>query len=201
MAVADPSRRRNGTATRTAVLDAAEALFAVRGYRATTLHAIGAAAGCSRGTPGYIFGSKRALYEAVVDRILDRADVHLRPAEGSGSANGATVEALLAELVSRYFALLAAEPNFVRLVQFESTEHAHEATRRILAGFASPLVDAGLEREEAAHIAIAISTLCSFPRVAAASALDVDLGRRGALERYQAFVTRLLLAAAPSHRR
>lgn len=196
MESADGARRRDGDATRIAILDAAEALFASRGYRGTTLHEIGFAAGCSRGAPGYFFGTKRALYQAVVDRIVGRADVFLRPAAERGPSEDGTLETLLATLVSNYFALVAAEPNFVRLVQLESTEDAQEATRRILAGLAEQLVGAGVEREAAAHLAIAVATLCSFPSVAAWSALDVDLRRPEALERYQAFVTRLLLTAA-----
>jgi AcrR family transcriptional regulator len=53
---------RNGNRTREAVLDAAERLFAEKGYDATSLNDVGTAAGVSRGTPGYFFGSKTDLY-------------------------------------------------------------------------------------------------------------------------------------------
>ena len=52
-------KERNATRSRAAILDAAERLFAERGYDATSLTEVGAAAGVSRGTPGYFFGSIR----------------------------------------------------------------------------------------------------------------------------------------------
>jgi TetR/AcrR family transcriptional regulator len=51
------------------ILDAAEELFARNGYDATSLAGIGEAAGVSRGTPSYFFGSKEALYLEVLERI------------------------------------------------------------------------------------------------------------------------------------
>ena len=72
-----PDRERNGARTREAILDAAEALFAERGYEATSLNDIGAAASVSRGTPGYFFGSKLELYRAVLARCLEQVrDFH-----------------------------------------------------------------------------------------------------------------------------
>jgi AcrR family transcriptional regulator len=65
-------RQRNAPKTRIAILDAAEQLFAAKGYDATSLHEVGKAAGVSRGTPGYFFGSKAALYQAVLDRCFGR---------------------------------------------------------------------------------------------------------------------------------
>ena len=193
---AETGRPRDAAATRAAILHAAEELFAARGYPGTTLQEIGAAAGFSRGTPGYLFGSKRALYAAVVDRMLARADAFLLPFTADGGTSGGDHAAVVAELVARYFEFLVAEPNFVRLVQFESGDHAHEATGRILAIFSDQLVRAGVDRTDAPHVAIAIATLCSPPSLqaaAVASALDIDLRRPSALELYKAFVTRLLL--------
>ena len=71
-ALSTPERERNGARTREAVLDGAEALFAERGYEATSLGDIGAAAGVSRGTPGYFFGTKLDLFLEVFDRACDR---------------------------------------------------------------------------------------------------------------------------------
>jgi AcrR family transcriptional regulator len=44
-----------------AILDAAEHLFAERGYEATSLQLVGDSAGVSRATPGYFFGSRRGF--------------------------------------------------------------------------------------------------------------------------------------------
>ncbi len=61
----DPARSRE------AILGAAEKQFASQGYEQTSLQQIGQAAGVSRGTPGYFFGSKEQLYGEVPDRLFE----------------------------------------------------------------------------------------------------------------------------------
>ena len=63
-------KERDANRSRAAILDAAERLFADQGYDATSLSQVGAAAGVSRATPGYFFGSKSDLYQAVLDRCF-----------------------------------------------------------------------------------------------------------------------------------
>ena len=60
-------RRRQAGETRMRILDAAEALFAARGYAATTVEAIAAAAGVAPDTVYSSFGSKGG----VLHRLLD----------------------------------------------------------------------------------------------------------------------------------
>ena len=70
-----PDRERNPARTRAAILDAAEKLFAGKGFDATSLNDVGTAAGVSRGTPGYFFGSKEELVRAVlVERMTTLAE-------------------------------------------------------------------------------------------------------------------------------
>jgi len=64
----DPST--GPTATRAAILDAAERLFGERGFQKTTLEDVAAAAQVSRPLVYRYFGDKRALFELVVDRVL-----------------------------------------------------------------------------------------------------------------------------------
>ena len=71
--VRDPER------TRRAVLDAAEALFAAKGFAATSLQEIADRAGVSRGTPSYFFATKERLYQAVLDRVPARPAAKGRP--------------------------------------------------------------------------------------------------------------------------
>ena len=66
----NPEKVRDAERSRAAILDAAESLFAAQGYDATSLTQVGAAAGVSRGTSGYFFGSKSELYQAVLDRCF-----------------------------------------------------------------------------------------------------------------------------------
>ena len=56
--------------TRERLLDAAEDLFAGRGYAATSVRSIVAAAGCNLAAVNYHFGSKRRLYQEVFRRRL-----------------------------------------------------------------------------------------------------------------------------------
>src|SRR5262245_47872957 len=57
--------------TRNRLLDAAEALFMEHGFEATSLRAITAAADANLAAVNYHFGSKEALFEAVLTRRLD----------------------------------------------------------------------------------------------------------------------------------
>jgi AcrR family transcriptional regulator len=62
-----PARREQARSTRRAVLLAAEELFRVRGFAATTVGAIAAAAGVSAETVYQGFGSKRAVLAELID--------------------------------------------------------------------------------------------------------------------------------------
>lgn len=61
---------RDGSATRQRILDAARNLVIANGYRATTVDAVLAAAGTSKGAFFHHFESKRALADALVDAYV-----------------------------------------------------------------------------------------------------------------------------------
>ena len=65
-----PSRQGEPPDTRAAVLAAARRLFARRGYDGASIRAITKDAHANLGAVTYHFGSKRALYEAVLDQVL-----------------------------------------------------------------------------------------------------------------------------------
>jgi len=73
------ARRRDADASRRAILDAAETLFAQRGYEQASLGEIGRRAGVSAALPAYFFGGKRPLYEAVLERLLSEREQRLEP--------------------------------------------------------------------------------------------------------------------------
>lgn len=65
----DGPRRARTTATREAIMDAAERLFAVRGVYAVSNRQVGEAAGQANNTAvGYHFGAKTDLIRAIIDR-------------------------------------------------------------------------------------------------------------------------------------
>ena len=113
----DPERSRE------AILEAATEVFAELGYNQTTLQLVGARSGLSRGTPGYFFGSKEALYRAVLDRAFREArEALLRADEEIRSAN-LDEEESFRRSIGAYIEFLAAHPRFVRLVEWEALGH------------------------------------------------------------------------------
>ena len=118
-------RIRDADRSRAAILDAAEAVFADRGFASTSLSDIGAAAGLSRGTPSYFFGSKERLYRAVLERVFaERQEATARAfapvhawCEGSGDL--AALRRALAKATTGYMTFLGDRPAFVRLVMWE----------------------------------------------------------------------------------
>jgi TetR/AcrR family transcriptional regulator len=128
--VAAPPREkiRDAERSRGAILSAAERLFAERGYDGTSLNDIGAAAGLSRGTPGYFFGSKEQLYaDVLAGAFAARQDATAR-AFGPvhvwcDSCDGP--EALrrpLADAATEYMRYLAEHPSFVALIMREELD-------------------------------------------------------------------------------
>jgi TetR/AcrR family transcriptional regulator len=130
---------RDADRTRSKVLDAAEELFARRGYDATSLADIGTAAGVSRGTPSYCFGSKEQLYDAVLERLYADRTAALEPAFAplrawaAADAPQEPLETVLAGSVGGYVEFLRARPSFVDLFEREALAGG-ERLRRIEPG-------------------------------------------------------------------
>ncbi len=114
-------RIRDADRSRRAILDAAETLFAERGFEAVSLQEIGDAAGLSRGTPNYFFGSKQDLYVAVLERVFaDREEATTRafaPVRAwCESPRGGALREPLTHAIESYMSFLLARPAFVRLI-------------------------------------------------------------------------------------
>ncbi len=184
MAGAGASRARDPERSRAAILDAAEELFARKGYEATSLEDVGRNAGLSRGTPRYFFGTKEDLYKAVLERVF--ADARESVARGRAAASGATAEVVIAEAVGSYVDFLASRPSFVRLAEWEALTGGrffgetppHLAfVRDGLAAIGEELSRGTLRPADPAQILIDVVSLCFFPLAHADSllkALGVD---------------------------
>ena len=176
---AGTKRQRAADRSRGAILDAAERLFAEKGYENTSLKEIGEEAGLSRGTPAYFFGSKEGLYQAVVERMADDVrDFVKQPHSGPVSGErGNDVAEAMARAIGGYVDFLAARPNFVSLVEREVLD-AHRLSQREpgLASLAGVLGDPGAgllaeglrrgpfrEDVDPKQLAISIIALCFFP--------------------------------------
>jgi TetR/AcrR family transcriptional regulator len=197
-------KERNAERSRAAILQAAERLFATKGYEATSLTDVGAAAGVSRGTPGYFFGSKAELYQAVLDHSFNEVREAVRAGRARALASSQTPEAILAGAVSDYFDFLAARPNFVRLIEREALNGGGpiEGAGHLSAGqeaLAAISVELGLDDSpsgEAAQLLLSIIALCWFPLVHArtvAPAVGVALEDAHDLEQRKRHVVHLVL--------
>jgi len=67
-------RQEQAEATRMRIADAAQRLFAARGYGATSIEAIAREAGVANRTVYASFGAKRHILSAICERWLERAD-------------------------------------------------------------------------------------------------------------------------------
>jgi AcrR family transcriptional regulator len=81
--------------TRRAILAAARAMFAARGYDATTIRAVAAGAGVDASMVMRYFGSKAGLFTAAVTMDLQVPDLRSVPARGRG-------ELLVRHFISRW---------------------------------------------------------------------------------------------------
>lgn len=199
-----PDRTRDAERSRAAILDAAERLFAKQGFDATSLTQVGAAAGVSRGTPGYFFRTKAELYQAVLDRSLAEVREAVRVGRERALASNESAETILAGAVSDYFDFLAARPYFIRLIEREALSNAPppagvdhlSAGQEALAAISAELGLDDTPSGEASQLLLSIISLCWFPLIhgrTVAPAVGVSLSDPDALERRRRHVISLVL--------
>src|SRR5919199_3609174 len=121
-----PAKTRDAERSRRLILDAAEEVFARQGFDAATLAGIGQIAGVSRGTPSYFFGSKEALYQAVLERMYADRTAALEPvfaplAEWAREAEPSEpLRAVLSRSVEGYVRFLGDRPTYVEIIEREA---------------------------------------------------------------------------------
>jgi len=117
-------KQRDAERSRLAILGAAEEQFAERGFDGVSLGQVATAAGLSRGTPSYFFGSKEQLYQAVLEQAFsDREEATreaCRPLVEWASAGGeASLRKSMTKAVEGYIEFLLRHPSFLKLIQRE----------------------------------------------------------------------------------
>lgn len=195
-------RQRDADRSRNAILDAAEAAFAGRGYEATTFSDICAAAGVSRGLPTYLFGSKEELYRAVVERAADglRKTV-LDPLRSA--AQRSPLEEVLRLAVTTYLRYLATNRRIVRLLQWEmlaadSPERPYAPSTELfeeMLGILQPaFVRGGYSREDTKNALASLVSLCFFPFTSrfAAKLTGIGVARDADIAKLRKTILRLL---------
>lgn len=99
--------------TRLAILDAAELVFHEHGVSRTTLDEIAKAAGVTRGAVYWHFTNKAALFDALMQRLLDPLDARLAELP---SSEGNPIEPLR-ELTLYFFDRLVNDPSYYRILE------------------------------------------------------------------------------------
>ncbi len=142
------SSRRRGEVTAERVLDAAESLFAERGFAGTTLRQVADLVGIQNPSLYNYFDSKEALYAAVLERglgpVLDAMTGFQDLGPGESQDPG--------KVVARMMELLSQRPDLPRLILHETLRSGPHLTPMLREWIAPTLVDAEqlVERSPAA---------------------------------------------------
>lgn len=115
---------------RTRILREATRLFAAEGYSAVPIQAVAAAAGVTRPTLVYHFGSKDGLRDAVLTSVIAHWQGELPRLMAAAARGGPRLDALLDAL----FAFFREEPALARLVLREMLDRPEEMKTRLRAG-------------------------------------------------------------------
>lgn len=180
---ARPSRDQQRLATRAAILDAAIALFAARGFEGTALPAIAARSGFAVPLIVYHFGTKEALWRAAATEIYARVDAHL--AGHAAAIATASGRALYRAHIRAHLSALAAHPEYMRMLFLEGMApsdrlrwlvetHQAAATARLTALIAAAQADGLLPPLDLNHAKFILSGAFSLPIVLAAEYALVD---------------------------
>ena len=206
----DSTFRRDAERSRQAILDAAEQLFAELGFEAVSMERIGRAAGLSRGAPGYFFGSKDALYRAVLERLFETSEqlVEETHRQLAGIRDG-DLDRALEIVVENLLEFLYERPTFLTLVEREALRRsgvmegtrAHLTLLRMALTIAEKL-DWTSTAANPQQVLLTLLSLCWFPL--ANSPLIRDLGGqldRAFVEARKRHVVALLRAGLTGARR
>jgi TetR/AcrR family transcriptional regulator len=164
-----PARQARSDKSRTAILAAAESVFAESGLAGARTDAIAAAAGVNKALLYYYFQSKEHLYEAVVEnhlREFNRAALGVLTAAGSPRA-------ILLQYVNLHFDFISARRHQARLFQQMMITGGQPAQRLVRQYFAprsralQDLLERGMRagdfrRADPFHSAVSIAALIVF---------------------------------------
>jgi AcrR family transcriptional regulator len=167
-----PSRREaRREARRETILDVAAQSFLEHGYAGTTMSAIAATLGGSKGTLWSYFPSKEVLFDAVIDRVTEtfRAQLSpiLHPRDGIETALRRFCLEFLRKVTSpeaiALHRLVIGEANRFPEMGRIFYERAPRQTQRLLAGFLADAMESGLlRREDPLLAARQLTGLCMY---------------------------------------
>ena len=166
MAEQNAERIRDAERTKEAILVAAEDRFARVGFEGASMQQIAEAAGVARSTPAYFFGSKEALYDAVLERAIARGQEAMARAYAAGE-EAASAEDAVESYVGAFLDFLGHDQNFLRLIQREAlgdgsrvAEFFGRAVAEGVAALRPAAEKAGISPE---RLALDLTALCWYP--------------------------------------
>lgn len=196
-------RTEAAEASKQAILDAAETLFAQKGYDATSLQEICDLAEVTRGLPNYFFGTKEQLYRAVLERAfaLTQTQNLLAFLREQAHRPGTKAEESLRVVIEHLFDFFVAHPIFIRITEWEGLSGGRYLGNlpRLLTVLHEALQVLHEEvgwQGDAEQFIIDLVALCHFPLAHAQTflkPLGVDAYDPGFLERRKRHVVALLL--------
>lgn len=162
----DAERTRDAGRTKEAILVAAEGHFARLGFEGTSLQQIAEAAGVARSTPAYFFGSKEALYDAVLARAVTRGQEAMARAYAK-DADEQSAEHAVDAYIGAFLDFLGHDQNFVRLIQREALSDGSRvagfftrAVEEAVAALAPAADKAGISPQ---RLVLDLTALCWYP--------------------------------------
>ncbi|MBN9733813.1 MULTISPECIES: TetR/AcrR family transcriptional regulator [unclassified Pseudonocardia] len=142
-----PQRLEYVEQTREAILGAAEQLFVERGFRATSIDAVGSAARFTKGAVYRHFPDKQALFQAVFERVevATVEELQRRVLDAAGAADAARVamEGFLEVAPQERFRRIVLEEGPIALGYREWRELDHHYTAALLERLLSALIEEG----------------------------------------------------------
>ena len=119
--------------SKAAILDAAEARFAAKGFVPTTIKQIAGDAGVNSALLYYYFADKEALYSAVVTRLITRMAAEMSAVLATAASPVAAIE----NFAKQHTELLERQPHLRKIVGRELIDHdaahAQQAIRHLAA--------------------------------------------------------------------
>jgi TetR/AcrR family transcriptional regulator len=116
----EPGKSRNAEATKKIILEAAEKLFAEKGFAGTSIREIAEKSGVSGPLILFHFRSKKCVYSAVKEAIIQRYknNQSLKP------RNDESISAFLGNMIDSIFSFYRDNPTMVRLASWAHLEGA-----------------------------------------------------------------------------
>jgi AcrR family transcriptional regulator len=138
-------KRTNGEETRAKILDAAEQIFAERGYASTSTREIGRLAGMDKYAIYYHFKNKESLYRAVIERSFSKMTAFI---DGIFPQDVVSLEEL-ERVFEKILEYMARNSAIMKIMQRESLDCTNVGITEIFQKYFRPLYRKGVRFSQA----------------------------------------------------